>query len=113
MDETAFPIISMKLQVPPLNISSITVTLYYKDNLGSEDTALKIWVLDITNEQEGDFINVGTFDTKNTLGYFHFNASFSSHHCNHEFMESTTPLLQVTGIFKNLLFAKELSRKLK
>lgn len=98
MDETAFPIISMKLQVPPLNISSITVTLYYKDNLGSEDTALKIWVLDITNEQEGDFINVGTFDTKNTLGYFHFNASFSSHHCNHEFMESTTPLLQVTGI---------------
>lgn len=103
MDETAFPIISMKLQVPPLNISSITVTLYYKDNLGGEDTPLKVWVLDTTNELEGDFINVGTFDTKNTLGYFYFNASFSSYQCKNKFIESTTPLLQVTGIFFNLL----------
>lgn len=99
MDETAFPIISMKLQVPTFNISIIKVTLYYKEDLGDEETSLKFWVLDIANEQEGDLINVGTYDTKNTLGYFYFNASFSSYNCKNKLIESSTPLLQVTGIF--------------
>lgn len=98
MDKTAFPLISLKLQVPPakLNISTASVVLFYQEESDTPVKKLNERIVDLLNLKEGEFFKVEEFDTDNTPGYYYFNVTFTSSQCS-QCPVASTPLLYVAG----------------
>lgn len=98
MDKSAFPLVSLKLQVPParLNISKASVILFYQEESDGPAKKLGEWTVSLTDTKEGEFVKIEEFDTNSRPGYYYYNATFISSQCS-SCPDASTPQLYIAG----------------
>lgn len=99
MDQTAYPVISAKIQVPPrrLNITNIIITLNHKEHLDSNSKSLKYVTVDVTDKEAGEFVTASVHDTDRIPGIYYFTAKCQCGNFKRSCAESSTPHLQISG----------------